>query len=109
MSYQEKDIAFECGQHWVLKLKMGYEVYRTGVTHSTRCAIIGWPGDLGLGKAVDEVLRRESLRGFHIIALNEKTQRSVQCTDTPLSHAEACVMLSKFTPHPNIRRFLREV
>jgi hypothetical protein len=30
------DIAYECGAHWVLRVKNGFEVYRVNVTHSVR-------------------------------------------------------------------------
>lgn len=63
MSYQEKDIAFEKGDYWVLRVPYGkkkgtYEVYKVGVTHSTRCGIIGFRDDEGLARAKAEVERR---------------------------------------------------
>lgn len=57
--YKVSDIAYEIGEYWVLgKGAKGFEVYRTGVTHSTRCAIIGFTGDIGLQKAKAEADRR---------------------------------------------------
>ncbi len=38
MSYKAKDIEFEGFDHWILRVKTGYEVYKLGVTHSTRVA-----------------------------------------------------------------------
>jgi hypothetical protein len=61
MNYKLKDIVHERGAHWVLRLPNGhYEVYKTGITHSTRCAYIGWEGDKGLQRAIAEVERREA-------------------------------------------------
>lgn len=41
-SYREEQIAYETKSHWVLEVKPGYfEIYKTGITHSTRCGIIG--------------------------------------------------------------------
>ena len=60
-SYTEKDIAFEKGDYWVLKVATGFEVYRTGITHSTRCAQIGFKGEAGLQRAIAEIDRRLAL------------------------------------------------
>lgn len=56
----EKDIAYEspCGKYWVKKVQKGFEVFKTGVTHSTRCAVIGYIGDVGLTRAKNEIERR---------------------------------------------------
>lgn len=56
----EKQIAFEspCGSYWVKHVASGYEVYKTGITHSVRCAIIGYKGDTGLERAKREIERR---------------------------------------------------
>ena len=59
MTYQEKDIRYENGAYWVLETPNAFEVYRVGVTHSTRCATIG--KSLGLARAIAEVDRRETL------------------------------------------------
>lgn len=46
------------GYH-VIQVKTGYEVYKEGLTHSTRCAQIGWPdSDYGKQKAIEECVRR---------------------------------------------------
>lgn len=58
---KEKDIAYEtpCHKYWVLKLKSGhFEVYKTGITHSTRVAQIGYAGEVGLNRAINECNRR---------------------------------------------------
>lgn len=56
---KESDILFELGIYWVCKgNKSGYEVYRTGITHSTRVAIIGYEGEKGLERAKAECERR---------------------------------------------------
>jgi hypothetical protein len=58
MSYKESDIVYENGGHWVLRVKNGFEVYKNGITPSTRCAIIGWSGAVGEEKAIAECDRR---------------------------------------------------
>ena len=56
-----KDIMHETPRYWVLRVPTGYEVYKTGVTHSTRCAKIGWPNsDKGLNRAISEANKREA-------------------------------------------------
>ena len=56
---KESDILYENRTHWVMAVKTGYEVYKIGVTHSTRCAQIGWPNsDKGLNRAILEADRR---------------------------------------------------
>lgn len=61
MSYKESDIAFESDHHWVLNLgSKGFEVYRNELTHSVRCAVIGFTGQKGLERAKAEIARRES-------------------------------------------------
>lgn len=57
---KEKDIAFETERFWVLKTAKGYEVYEIGITHSTRCSMIGWKGAEGLERAKKEITRREA-------------------------------------------------
>jgi hypothetical protein len=58
----EKDIVFESGKYWVFDAKKkGFEVYKNGITHSTRCAQIGWNGQVGLDKAKQEIKRRQEL------------------------------------------------
>jgi len=57
--YKESDIAYEKGQFWVLNLgSKGFEVYKNGLTHSTRCAVIGFQGQNGLDRAIVEIDRR---------------------------------------------------
>ena len=57
--YKESDIAYEKGQFWVLNLgSKGFEVYKNGLTHSTRCAVIGFSGQNGLDRAIVEINRR---------------------------------------------------
>jgi hypothetical protein len=51
---------YENGQFWVCKARRGYEVYKTGITCSTRCAIVGYEGSEGLRRATDEADRRAS-------------------------------------------------
>ena len=57
---KEHQIVYEKGTHWAARLPCGqFEVYRNEITHSVRCAIIGFSGDVGLQKAKREVDRRE--------------------------------------------------
>lgn len=58
----EKDIVFESGKYWVFDTKKkGFEVYKSSITHSTRCASIGWTGQVGLDRAKQEIKRRQEL------------------------------------------------
>lgn len=61
MSYNVADIAFEADGYFVLRVKTGFEVYKTGITHATRCASIGFKGDAGLARAKAEIDRRAAL------------------------------------------------
>ena len=54
----EDQILHQAGPYWVCKAKHGYEVYKDGVTHATRCAIIGFEGQKGLTRAKAEADRR---------------------------------------------------
>lgn len=56
----ERDIAYENDTHWVLRKSAGFEVYRKGVTHSVRCAIIGFKGEKGLTRAKEEADKRHA-------------------------------------------------
>jgi hypothetical protein len=59
MTYAETQIAYEKADYWVLHLGLkGFEVYRNGITHSTRCAVIGYQGEKGLSRAIAEIDRR---------------------------------------------------
>lgn len=55
----EEVIAFETDQYWVKRVPKGFEVYKTGLTHSTRVAIIGYTGADGLRRAKQEIARRQ--------------------------------------------------
>jgi len=56
---RESDILYETATHWVMSVPTGYEVYKIGITHSTRCARIGWPdSDKGLNIAIAEADKR---------------------------------------------------
>ena len=54
-----KNIKYESFNYWVLKVNSGFEVYKTGVTLSTRCAQIGYIGKEGLDKAIEFCNKRE--------------------------------------------------
>ena len=58
-----KDIVFETDHYWVKRVPKGFEVYKTGLTHSTRVAVIGYTGDKGLQRAKLEIERREAASG----------------------------------------------
>jgi hypothetical protein len=60
MTLKTSDILHSTKNHFVIKAKHGYEVYKTGITHATRCAQIGYEGQEGLSKAIAECKRRES-------------------------------------------------
>jgi hypothetical protein len=54
------NVLYENGKYWITTGRLGFEVYKVGVTHSTRCAVIGFNADIGLGlpKAISECDRR---------------------------------------------------
>lgn len=56
---KESDILYGQGKYWVVKAKTGgFEVFRDGVTHATRCAQVGFFNGNGLQRAKDEINRR---------------------------------------------------
>ncbi len=56
---KSSDIVYEQGEHWVLKVKDGFEVYKIGITCSTRCSQIDDSSKAGLTRAINECKRRE--------------------------------------------------
>jgi hypothetical protein len=59
---KESQIVYETQKHWVLDLgSKGFEVYRKTITHSERCARIGFSGADGLARAKAEIERREAI------------------------------------------------
>lgn len=62
MSFALKDIKYETRDFWVLDVgKKGFEVYRIGITHSTRVASIGRGEMMGLPRAIKEANDRQSV------------------------------------------------
>ncbi len=57
---KEKDILYSASPYWVKRADKfkGFEVYKDGITHATRCASIGYEGQLGLDKAIAECNKR---------------------------------------------------
>lgn len=60
MSYKVKDICHETRNYFVIKVSTGYEIYKNGITHATRCAQIGYKNQEGLSRAIAECERREA-------------------------------------------------
>lgn len=56
---KESDIIYELTNFWVLRVETGFEVLKTGVTHSTRVAQIGYTGQVGIDKAITECQQRQ--------------------------------------------------
>ncbi len=57
----EEAILYQNGDYWVCKApqgKKGFEVCRNTSTHAERCAIIGYEGERGLQRAVEECDKR---------------------------------------------------
>jgi len=48
-------------------------------------------------------------RMYHVIAINEKTNKKTYLTSYPMIHHEACVIKSKFNLHKDVRIQLEEV
>jgi len=57
----EYDIIYELPNFWVLRVKNGFEVLQTGITHSIRVAQIGYIGQIGIDKAKAECDKRQNL------------------------------------------------
>ena len=55
-------ILYQNGDYWVTAAAKGYEVYQNHLTHSTRCAIIGYPGAKGLSRAILECDKRTTMK-----------------------------------------------
>lgn len=56
------DIVHETDGYFVLAVgARGFEVYRKTSTHSERCAQIGFKGQRGLDRAIEECNRREEM------------------------------------------------
>ena len=60
MSYKLSDIVVETDNHFAIRVKNGFEIYRRGLTHATRVAQIGWTGKEGLERTRKEIARREA-------------------------------------------------
>lgn len=59
--YKLSDVRHETKDFYVIDVgRKGYEVYRTGITHSTRVASIGLGATLGLPRAIAECERRQN-------------------------------------------------
>jgi hypothetical protein len=56
--YAETEIPHETPNYWVLRVKTGFELYRAGLTHSTR---VGRYGHGYLQRAIDDCNMREML------------------------------------------------
>jgi hypothetical protein len=56
----ESDILYERDGYWIKRADYfnGFEVFRVGATHSTRCAAIGYTGQRGLDMAKKEIEKR---------------------------------------------------
>lgn len=59
MTYKLSDIVHETDKHFVIRVRNGFEVYKICSTHSERCATIGYQGQKGLDRSIQEVARRE--------------------------------------------------
>ena len=81
-----KDIVFETDRYWVKRVPKGFEVYKTGLTHSTRVAVIGYAGDKGLQRAKDEIARREAAASSE---RHHTTKKSAGYPDVPMKR-ERC-------------------
>ena len=55
---KEADILYEKGPYWICKYEHGFKVFKSGITHSTICATIGFKGAIGMEKAKREIERR---------------------------------------------------
>lgn len=58
----ESDILFEIGDYWVYESHdwNGYVVMKNGPTHALKVARIGYEGDTGLERAIQEATQRHN-------------------------------------------------
>lgn len=61
------DILYENGDFWVCRAGKWFEVYRSGITNSTRVATIGYEGQTGLDRAKSEADKRASTVTSHVL------------------------------------------
>jgi hypothetical protein len=54
-------VVFESANHLIFWIESGFEIYKKNITHSVRCAQIGFKGQEGLKRAKNELERREAL------------------------------------------------
>ena len=64
----------ESGDYWALRVAKGFEIYRIGITHSTRCAQIGFQGEDGLRRVRDEIGRRLAVDEARAVELRQRAQ-----------------------------------
>ena len=57
---KESAILYENRGYWVSKERRGFKVWKTGPSHSVLVSTIGFSGEIGLQKAIDEADRRYS-------------------------------------------------
>jgi len=55
---RENDILFEAGDYWVSREKKGFKVWKNGHVHSTLVATIGYEGEKGSTRAIEECKKR---------------------------------------------------
>ena len=58
VNYDLKDVVFETENYFVIKIKNGFEVFRSEAICAVRCAQIGFTGAIGLKKAIAECRKR---------------------------------------------------
>ena len=59
MKRRQQQILYQRGAYWVCRaVGKGFEIYKDGTTHATRCAVIGFDGVEGLRRAIAEIDRR---------------------------------------------------
>lgn len=61
MANRVRNPSHETPNYWINPVgEKGFEVYKLGLTHSTRCAQIGFTGAEGMKRAIAECDRREA-------------------------------------------------
>ena len=51
---KESDIIFEAGDYWVSRERKGFKVWRGGFIYATLVATIGYEGEKGEKRAIEE-------------------------------------------------------
>lgn len=59
------EVIHENGRYFVIKARVGWEVYRNGITHAERMATMGSDGDMWKARAISQCDRMANAEKSH--------------------------------------------